>query len=65
MTSLILIILPCSTLCKVTTKHQLEKRKTLEINEIPHPNYDEGSLRCLESSPNSDGFWEVRSFGEL
>ena len=45
-------------------KTLLKNRKTFEINEIPNPNYDEGYLRYLQSSPNSDAYGEARS-GEM
>ena len=40
-------------------------RKTVQINEIPNPNYDEDHLRYQTNRSNSDGFWrssQVRSF---
>ena len=42
-----------------------DKTKSLELNEIPNPNYDEGYLSYLKSIPSSDGFWEVRSGEEF
>ena len=40
-------------------------RNTYEINAIPNPNYDEDQLGYLKSSPNSDGFEEVRQGEEF
>ena len=43
----------------------IKPEKTLEINEIPNPDYDEGSLRYLKNNPNSDGFGEIGSGEEV
>ena len=43
----------------------IKNKKTLEINEIPNPSYDEDHLSYPKRSLNLDCFWEVRSGEEF
>ena len=67
MRSLILIVIPYTiSYVKSLFKHLLRKTsKTLEINEIPNYDHDEGCLRYLKNNPNSDGFWKGGSGEEF